>query len=114
MKSANAVESNDHVCLSLPIMSITRKDLSDILVERIGFTSRESRDFVDSMFEEMSLMLEENGELKLAGFGKFSLRDKVARPGRNPMTDEEVSISPRRVVTFHASALLKTACSSRK
>ena len=50
----------------------------------------------------------ENGEsVKLSGFGNFQLRDKPQRPGRNPKTGEEIPITARRVVTFHASQKLK-------
>jgi len=50
----------------------------------------------------------ENGKgVKLSGFGNFQLRDKPQRPGRNPKTGEEIPITARRVVTFHASQKLK-------
>jgi integration host factor subunit alpha len=47
--------------------------------------------------------------VKLSGFGNFQLRDKPQRPGRNPKTGEEIPITARRVVTFHASQKLKAA-----
>ena len=51
--------------------------------------------------------LERGESVKLSGFGNFQLRDKPQRPGRNPKTGEEIPISARRVVTFHASQKLK-------
>ena len=52
-------------------------------------------------------VLERGESVKLSGFGNFQLRDKPQRPGRNPKTGEEIPISARRVVTFHASQKLK-------
>jgi len=51
--------------------------------------------------------LEEGHDIKISGFGNFTLRDKVARPGRNPKTGEDVMISERRVVTFKSGLKLK-------
>ena len=51
--------------------------------------------------------LEEGNDIKFSGFGNFILRDKVARPGRNPKTGENVTISERRVVTFKSGLKLK-------
>lgn len=53
------------------------------------------------------MALEEGDAVKLSGFGNFQLRDKPQRPGRNPKTGEEIPITARRVVTFHASQKLK-------
>ena len=64
---------------------------------------------VDSFFEEVRAHLESNEDVKLSSFGNFETRDKKARPGRNPKTGEEVEISSRRVVTFHAGQKLKQA-----
>ena len=56
-----------------------------------------------SFFEEIRSTLARGEEIKISGFGNFQLRDKPQRPGRNPKTGEEVPITARRVVTFHAS-----------
>ena len=57
--------------------------------------------------EEVRTALENGQGVKLSGFGNFQLRDKPQRPGRNPKTGEEIPITARRVVTFHASQKLK-------
>jgi integration host factor subunit alpha len=62
---------------------------------------------VESFFEEVRMALENGKGVKLSGFGNFQLRDKPQRPGRNPKTGEEIPITARRVVTFHASQKLK-------
>jgi integration host factor subunit alpha len=81
--------------------------LAELLFENVGFTKREAREMVESFFEEMRNALENGEGVKLSGFGNFQLRDKPRRPGRNPKTGEEIPITARRVVTFHASQKLK-------
>lgn len=90
-------------------MTITKADLAEQLYEKVGFNNREAREVVEAFFQEISDCLVRGEEVKLAGFGAFSLRDKPERPGRNPKTGVEVAISARRVVTFHASGCLKNA-----
>ena len=89
------------------IMTLTKAELADLLFEKVGFNKREAKDMVESFFEEVRLALENGEGVKLSGFGKFQLRDKPQRPGRNPKTGEEIPITARRVVTFHASQKLK-------
>ena len=69
---------------------------------------------VESFFEEIREALEKGDSVKLSSFGNFQLRDKPQRPGRNPKTGEEIPITARRVVTFHASQKLKTAVENLK
>jgi len=66
-----------------------------------------TKDMVETFFSEIRDALERGESVKLSGFGNFQLRDKPQRPGRNPKTGEEIPISARRVVTFHASQKLK-------
>ena len=87
--------------------SVTKAELADVLFERLGLNKREAKDMVDYFFEEVREALERGEDVKLSGFGIFNLREKSQRPGRNPKTGEEIPISARRVVTFHASNKLK-------
>ncbi len=87
--------------------TVTKGELADALFERLGLNKREAKDMVDSFFDEIRLALERGESVKLSGFGNFQLRDKPQRPGRNPKTGEEIAITARRVVTFHASQKLK-------
>lgn len=87
--------------------TLTKAELADLLFERVGFNKREAKDMVESFFEEVRTALERGEGVKLSGFGNFQLRDKPQRPGRNPKTGEEIPITARRVVTFHASQKLK-------
>ena len=92
-------------------MTLTKAELSEQLVEGLGLNRREAKEMVESFFEEISATLEAGEEVKLSGFGVFTLRDKPERPGRNPKTGEDIPIHARRVVTFHASQMLKEAVS---
>ena len=85
----------------------TKAEIADALFERLGLNKREAKDMVDAFFEEVCQALERGEAVKLSGFGNFQLRDKPTRPGRNPKTGEEIAITARRVVTFHASQKLK-------
>ena len=62
---------------------------------------------IDAFFDLISASLVDGTDVKISGFGNFQLRDKPQRPGRNPKTGEEIPITARRVVTFHASQKLK-------
>lgn len=90
-------------------MTMTKAELADLLFENVGLNKREAKDMVEAFFDELLLALEAGDSVKLSGFGNFQLRDKPQRPGRNPKTGEEIPISARRVVTFHASQKLKAA-----
>ena len=89
-------------------MTLTKAELADLLFEKVGFNQREAKDMVESFFDEVRAALENGRGVKLSGFGNFQLRDKPQRPGRNPKTGEEIPISARRVVTFHASPNLQS------
>jgi integration host factor subunit alpha len=90
-------------------VTLTKAELADLLFERVGLNKREAKDMVEGFFEEIRQALERGDSVKLSGFGNFQLRDKPQRPGRNPKTGEEIPITARRVVTFHASQKLKAA-----
>ena len=92
-------------------MTLTKADLADLLFEQVGLNKREAKDMVEAFFEEVRIALEVGDSVKLSGFGNFELRQKSERPGRNPKTGEEIPITARRVVTFHASQKLKATVS---
>lgn len=92
-----------------PVRTITKAELAEALFEHMGLNKREAKDMVDGFFDEIRMALERGEAVKLSGFGNFQLRDKPQRPGRNPKTGEEIAITARRVVTFHASQKLKAA-----
>ncbi len=88
-------------------MGLTRADMAKSLFNEMGLNKKEARELVDSFFEELISSLAVGEQVKLSGFGNFDLRDKVARPGRNPKTGENIPITARRVVTFRPGQKLK-------
>ncbi len=87
--------------------ALTRARIAELLYEDLGVNKSEGKEIVASFFEEIAACLEKNGQVKLSGFGNFNLRNKSARPGRNPKTGKECMIAPRRVVTFHSGQKLR-------
>lgn len=87
--------------------TLTKADLAKQLDEQIGITNREAKEIVELIFQSMSGALINGKQVKISGFGNFTLHDKRERPGRNPRTGEEVPVSARRVVTFHCGQKLK-------
>ena len=87
--------------------TITKADIIDHLHNEIGLNKSECKILIEDFFEEIKTALINNEEVKLSGFGNFELIDKKARPGRNPKTGEDVTISERRVVTFRAGNKLR-------
>lgn len=87
--------------------TLTRADLAETINRRMGFSRAESLDLVEAILDQMCGALADGQNVKISGFGSFVLRDKNERIGRNPKTGVEVPITPRRVMTFRASQLLK-------
>lgn len=85
----------------------TRADLTDAVHRQLGISRNESASFVERILDEVSQALERGETVKVSSFGTFSVRAKKLRMGRNPKTGEEVPITPRRVITFRASHVLK-------
>ena len=87
--------------------TLTKAELADLLFERLGLNKREAKDMVEAFFGLIHASLVEGREVKISGFGNFTIRRKAPRPGRNPRTGESIPIKARNVVTFHASHKLK-------
>lgn len=87
--------------------TLTRADLAESINRRVGLSRADSLDMVESILDHLCDALAEGENVKISGFGTFVLRDKKERVGRNPKTGVEVPITPRRVMTFRASQLLK-------
>jgi len=88
-------------------MTITKNTLVEMLHNEVGLNKREAKEFIELFFETLKKNLENGKDIKISGFGNFTLREKNARPGRNPKTGEEVLIKERRVVTFKSGLKLK-------
>ena len=87
--------------------TITKSDIVDHLHSTLGLNKSESKEIVESFFNEIAESLLKDEEVKLSGFGNFELIRKKARPGRNPKTGEVVTVSARKVVTFKAGQKLR-------
>ena len=87
--------------------TLTRADLAEAVYRQVGLSRTESASMVEFVLDEISEALVRGETVKLSSFATFEVRHKNERVGRNPKTGEEVPISPRRVMTFRASNVLK-------
>jgi integration host factor subunit alpha len=88
-------------------MTLTKAELIDSVYEKVGFSKKEAADLVEMMFESMKEELCKGQSIKISGFGKFRVRAKKARMGRNPQTGDAMVISARKVLTFTPSRILR-------
>lgn len=89
--------------------TLTRADLCEAVYQKVGLSRTESSTLVESVLDEICKSVVEGDSVKLSSFGSFLVRSKNERIGRNPKTGEEVPISPRRVMVFKPSNVLKQA-----
>ena len=87
--------------------TVTRNELANAVHKHIGLSHNESAQLVSSVLEEVASSLEQGDSVKLSSFGTFSVHSKNERVGRNPKTGVEARISPRRVLSFRPSNLMK-------
>jgi len=88
-------------------MTLTKAELIDSVYEKVGFSKKEAADLVELVFESIKEELCKGIAIKISGFGKFRVRAKKARMGRNPQTGEAMEISARKVLTFTPSRILR-------
>jgi integration host factor subunit alpha len=99
MSSGNIMEKE--------IKTVTRADLAESVYERVGLSRAESAELVEIFLREISDTIARGENVKLSSFGSFVVRSKGERIGRNPKTGVEVPITPRRVMVFKPSNILK-------
>jgi integration host factor subunit alpha len=87
--------------------TVTRSDLAEALFRRIGLSRMESAQLVEMVISEVSDAIARGENVKLSSFGTFLQRDKRERVGRNPKTGVEARITPRRVLVFRASHIMR-------
>ena len=87
--------------------TLTRADLADAVVQKVGLPRNESQEIVEMILGEISQSLARGEGVKLSSFGSFDIRAKGERIGRNPKTGQEVPITPRRVLVFRPSNIMK-------
>ena len=88
-------------------MTLTKSQIVDNIAEKNGFTKRESTEAVETILELIKSTLAFGEDVLISGFGKFCVKEKRERRGRNPATGEEMILAPRRIVTFKCSGKLK-------
>ena len=91
----------------MPKRTLTRADLSETIYQKVGLSRAESAVLVTDVLEELCKAAERGETIKLTGFGTFTLRDKKERPGRNPKTGEQATVTARRVMRFKPSKILQ-------
>lgn len=88
-------------------VTLTKADIVERVYNKIGFSKKEASDLVELVFSTLKNSLNEGEHVKISGFGNFTVKEKKARPGRNPQTGDQITISARRVLTFKPSQILK-------
>ena len=88
-------------------MALTKADIVDSIKDRLGFTRKQSIEVVETLLEKIKKKLESGEDVLISGFGKFCVKQKEERRGRNPATGSDMMLSPRKVVTFKCSGRLR-------
>ena len=87
--------------------TLTKDALIEMIRDKVGYPVKEAKEILEIILEEIKSRLEEGKEVKISGFGTWTVKEKRSRPGRNPHTGDRIEISARRVVTFHPSDKLR-------
>ncbi|MBR1399817.1 MAG: integration host factor subunit alpha [Alphaproteobacteria bacterium] len=87
--------------------TVTRVNITEAIYEEIGLSRKDSGDILDMVIDEVCNELASGNDVKISSFGTFALRKKNARIGRNPKTGEEAEITPRTVISFKPSQILR-------
>jgi integration host factor subunit alpha len=88
-------------------MALTKADIINTVQADEGFTKQQSTDIIETLIEIIKSTLQSGEDVLISGFGKFCIRDKNERKGRNPATGDDLMLAPRRVVTFKCSGKLR-------
>ena len=94
-------------------MSVTKEKVINNIYNHVGFSKTMSRSVVENLFEIIKATLERSEDLLISGFGKFVVKEKNERRGRNPQTTEDLRLRARRVVIFKSSGVLRKNINSR-
>ncbi len=88
-------------------MTLTKDHIISSIGNRLGVSKFESSRIVESVLKTLKTSLSNGGDVLISGFGKFIVRKKAARRGRNPQTGEDLTLEPRRVITFKCSPVMR-------
>ena len=95
-------------------MTLTKADLIHSMYNHIGLSKTTSTRVVNSLLELIKQTLESGEDVLITGFGKFCVKDKSRRRGRNPATREDLMLDARRVVTFRCSGVLRDKINGKR
>ena len=95
-------------------MTLTKANIVDAVAEQTGYTKHQSLDTVEILLEIIKRTLESGEDVLVSGFGKFCIKEKHERRGRNPATGEDMMLEPRRVVTFNCSRKLRDRINGKR
>jgi integration host factor subunit alpha len=93
--------------------TLTKADLAKKIGDDCGFMKGEANEIVEKLLDLIKARLIEGEDVMISGFGKWTVKHKHARRGRNPQTGEHIALDARRVVTWRYSAMLKDACNNQ-
>jgi integration host factor subunit alpha len=96
------------------VNALSKAMIAETLCSELDLSKQDAKEMVEQFYESLRHALENGQNVKLSGFGNFTLRDKPQRPGRNPKTGEEIPVVARRVVTFKPGLKLKTKVEERE
>jgi integration host factor subunit alpha len=95
-------------------VALTKEDIITNVYNQVGLSKKQSRSAVETLLEIVKSRLEEGEDLLVSGFGKFVVKDKTARRGRNPQTTEDLQLRARRVVVFKTSGVLRNKMNANR
>ena len=88
-------------------MALTKKDIVERIQAELGFQKNQSVEITETLLEIMKTTMATGDDVLVSGFGKFCVKNKKERKGRNPATGQDLMLSPRKVVTFKCSGKLR-------
>ena len=94
-------------------MTLTKANIVDAIHNDLGFPKNRSAEFIEILLEQIKSTLEKGEDVLISGFGKFCVKNKKERRGRNPATGDDMMLSKRQVVTFRCSHLLREKINGR-
>jgi integration host factor subunit alpha len=94
-------------------VALTKENIIDNIYHQVGLSKSQSRTVAEGLLEIMKQTLENGEDLLISGFGKFVVKEKSSRRGRNPQTSEDLQLRARRVVVFKTSGVLRDKINKR-
>ena len=94
-------------------MALTKVEMVNSIADQIGYTKNQASELVEILLEIIKSSLESGDDVLISGFGKFQVKEKKERKGRNPATGNDMMLEPRKVVTFRCSGKLREKINGR-